>query len=110
MDADSPPINYQLADLLLENQDFGEAAKQYERTAYNYPPHAQSAAAGYAAVYSYRQQMKGANGEQLDAVKRNTIVSSIKFADSFPDHAQAPRVLGLAGADAGCECAGRRRR
>ena len=36
-DADSPPINYQLADLLLENKDFGEAAKQYERTAYEYP-------------------------------------------------------------------------
>ncbi len=36
-DADSPPINYQLADLLLENKDFGEAAKQYERTAYGYP-------------------------------------------------------------------------
>ena len=35
-DADSPPINYRLADLLLENKDFGEAAKQYERTAYEY--------------------------------------------------------------------------
>jgi hypothetical protein len=53
-DADSPPINYQLADLLLENKDFGEAAKQYERTAYGYTPHLQSAAAGYAAVYAYR--------------------------------------------------------
>jgi len=30
-DADSPPINYRLADLLLENKDFGEAAKEYER-------------------------------------------------------------------------------
>src|SRR5213080_1542578 len=36
MDADSPSVNYQLADLLLENKDFGEAAKQYERTAYGY--------------------------------------------------------------------------
>jgi tetratricopeptide (TPR) repeat protein len=98
-DADSPPINYQLADLLLENQDFGEAAKQYERTAYNYPTHAQSAPAGYAAVYAYRQQLKGATGEQQDAVKRNTIASSIKFADSFPDHAQAPTVLGAAADD-----------
>ena len=59
-DADSPPINYQLADLLLENKDFGEAAKQYERTAYGYPPHPQSAAAGYAAVYAYREQLKAA--------------------------------------------------
>src|SRR5439155_67399 len=33
-EADSASVNYQLADLLLENKDFGEAAKQYERTAY----------------------------------------------------------------------------
>ena len=39
-DDDSPPINYQLADLFLENKDFGEAARQYERTAYDYAPHA----------------------------------------------------------------------
>src|SRR5213078_1373038 len=30
-EADSASVNYQLADLLLENKDFGEAAKQYER-------------------------------------------------------------------------------
>src|SRR5467141_1884995 len=64
-DADSPPINYRLADLLLENKDFGEAAKQYERTAYGYPPHPQSAAAGYAAVYAYREQLKIVDKEQL---------------------------------------------
>src|SRR5712675_699938 len=35
-DADSPPINYRLADLLFENKDFGGAAKQNEHTAYGY--------------------------------------------------------------------------
>ena len=38
-DSESPPINYQLADLLLENKDFGEAPREYERTAYDYPRH-----------------------------------------------------------------------
>src|SRR5258706_267634 len=33
-EADSASVNYQLAGLLLENKDFDEAAKQYERTAY----------------------------------------------------------------------------
>ena len=91
-DADSPPINYQLADLLLENKDFGEAAKQYERTAYGYAPHPRSAAAGYAAVYAYREQLKVASAlgeEQQDAVKRDTVASSLKFADAFPEHEQA---------------------
>src|SRR4030095_4931115 len=51
---DTPPINYQVADLLLENQDFAEAAREYERTAYDYPVHPKSAAAGVAALLSHR--------------------------------------------------------
>jgi cellulose synthase operon protein C len=98
-DAESPAINYRLADLLFENKDFGEAAKQYERTAYEYPTHSQSAPAGYAAVYAYRQQLKDAGKEQQDAVKRATIASSLKFADTFPDDAQAAPVLGAAADD-----------
>src|SRR5262245_59660417 len=39
MDADSPPINYRLADLLLEQKDFGEAAKRNGAQAYEILPH-----------------------------------------------------------------------
>jgi tetratricopeptide (TPR) repeat protein len=98
-DAESPTINYRLADLLLENHDFGEAAKQYERTAYGYPANPRSAGAGYAAVYAYREQLKAASPAQLDAVKRDTIASSLKFADTFPQHEHAAEVLGAAADD-----------
>jgi len=98
-DAESPTINYRLADLLYENKDFGEAAKQYERTAYGYPANAQSPAAGYAAVYAHREQLKVAGKENLETVKRDTIASSLKFADTFPTHAQAAAVLGAAADD-----------
>jgi tetratricopeptide (TPR) repeat protein len=98
-DGESPTINYRMADLLFENKDFGEAAKQYERTAYGYPTNAQSAAAGYAAVYAYREQLKVVGKENLETVKHDTIASSIKFADTFPTHAQAAAVLGAAADD-----------
>jgi cellulose synthase operon protein C len=98
-DAESPMINYRLADLLFENKDFGEAAKQYERTAYEYPANAQSAAAGYAAVYAYREQLKVVGKEGQEAVKHDTVASSLKFADTFPTHAQAAAVLGAAADD-----------
>jgi len=98
-DADTPPINYRLADLLLEHEDFGEAAKQYERTAYDYPAHDQSAAAGYAAVYAHREQLKAAPEERKDDVKRETVASSIRFADAFPDHEAAAPILGAAADD-----------
>jgi tetratricopeptide (TPR) repeat protein len=98
-DAESPAINYQLADLLLEHKDFGEAAKQYERTAYAYPTHAKSAAAGYAAIYAYREQLKTLGEDQREPVKRETVASSIRFADTFPQHEQAASVLGAAADD-----------
>ena len=97
--ADAPAINYRMADLLLENKDFGEAAKQYARTAYDYQAHPQAAAAGYAAVYAYREQLKVVAEDQRDTVKRDTVACSIKFADAFPDHVSAPAILGAAADD-----------
>ncbi len=98
-DAESPAINYQLAGLILENKDFGEAAKEYERTAYGYPAHEKSAAAGYAAVYAYREQLKVTGEGARDAVRRDTVASSIRFADAFPDHEHAAAILGAAADD-----------
>jgi len=98
-EADSASVNYQLAGLLLENKDFGEAAKQYARTAYGYASHPQSAAAGYAAIYAYREQLKVADKKQQDAVKHDTVASSLKFADTFPQDEHAAAILGAAADD-----------
>jgi tetratricopeptide (TPR) repeat protein len=98
-DEDAPSINYRFADLLLEHEDFGEAAAQYERTAYEYSLHPQASAAGYAAVYAYREQLNAAVEEQRDVVRRNAIASSLRFADTFPEHEQAAPVLGAAADD-----------
>jgi tetratricopeptide (TPR) repeat protein len=98
-DAESPSINYQVADLLLENQDYGEAAREYERTAYDYPLHERASAAGYAAVYAHREHLKMADEALRTDVKRATVASSLKFADTFPEHEQAPVVLGAAAQD-----------
>jgi tetratricopeptide (TPR) repeat protein len=98
-DAETPPINYQLADLLLENQDYGEAAREYERTAYAYPTHPRAAAAGYAAIYAHRQNLKQTPAEVQRPVRENTIASSLRFADTFPEHEQAATVLGAAADD-----------
>ncbi len=96
---ESPGINYQLADLLLENEDFGDAAREYERTAYDYPEHEQAAAAGYAAVYSHRAELEVVTGARTLDVKKAAVESSLRFADTFPEHEQAPAVLGAAADD-----------
>ena len=98
-DAESPPINYQLADLLLEGKNYGEAAREYERTAYDYPPHEKASAAGYAAIFAHRENLKVAGEEQQPTIKRDAVASSLKFADAFPQHEHAPTVLGAAADD-----------
>ena len=98
-DEQSANVNYQLADLLLENEDFGEAALEYERTAYEYLAHDQASAAGYAAVFAHRQHLEQATGARQLEVKKATVSSSLRFADTFADHEQAPVVLGAAADD-----------
>jgi tetratricopeptide (TPR) repeat protein len=98
-DTESPGINYQLADLLLENKDFGGAAREYERTAYSYAAHDRASAAGYAAVFAHREQLKGAAQEEQTDLKRATVESSLRFADTFPEHEQAAIVLSAAAQD-----------
>ena len=98
-DPESPVINYQLADLLLENRLFGEAAVEFEKTAYDYPSHEKSSQAGFAAVAAYREQLAAAAPEDEDAVKREVVRSSLTFADTFPEHEKAAIVLGAAADD-----------
>ena len=98
-DEDSPAINYQLADLLLENKSFDEAAVEYEKTAYGYPSHDKSSQAGYAAVYAYREQLGAAAPDSQDRIKREVVRSSLLFADTFPKHEKAALVLGAAADD-----------
>ncbi len=98
-DLEAPQINYQLADLMRENRDFAGAAREYERTAYDYPPHAKAAAAGYAAIYAHRENLKMVSAEARDAARRDTVNSSLRFADTFPQHEHAAVVLGAAAED-----------
>lgn len=98
-DTDTPPIHYQLADLLLENEDYLAAAREYEYTAYEYEPHEKDSAAGYAAVFAYREELKRAEGARFEDVREATVLSSLRFADTYQGHEQAPPVLGAAADD-----------
>jgi TolA-binding protein len=98
-DTESPGMNYLLADLYLENQDFDLAAIEYERTAYEYPRHDKSKEAGYAAVYAYRKHMDNVPPEDKDQGKRVVVASSLRFADAYPEHEKAAVVLGAAADD-----------
>jgi TolA-binding protein len=98
-DPETPSLHYRLADLILEHEDFAAAAIEYERTAYDYPAHAQAAAAGYAAIYAHRQRQERESGEERSSARRDAVQSTLRFVDAFPAHEHAAAVLGAAADD-----------
>ena len=61
---------YLLAELLFDAGRFADATQEYERTAYEYPTHAKSAAAGYAALVAYQKHEPTLNGAARTAWHR----------------------------------------
>ena len=49
-----------------------------------------------AAVFAYREQLREAKAEEKDPVKREAVRSSLKFAETFPEHEKAAVVMGAA--------------
>jgi cellulose synthase operon protein C len=92
-DSEAPATRYLLAEVLFESGRFAEAAREYERTAYDYPLHAKSAAAGYAALVAYDKHEPTITGESKVQWHRQGIESSLMFATSFPEHAESARVM-----------------
>jgi len=92
-------MRYQLAELLLENNQYEQAASLFESIAYDFPLHDRSAAAGYTAVYALREYLSKLTQDEGDVHKRNVIRSSLKFSETFPKHEKASLVLGAAADD-----------
>jgi cellulose synthase operon protein C len=96
---DSAATNYLLADALFESHQYGEAATEYEHTAYGYPKDAKSAAAGYAAMVAYQKGEAGLTGDAGSTWHSRAIDADIKFAQTFPEHPESSGVLTRAATD-----------
>ncbi len=95
-ETESPAINHQMAELLLENKTYDLAAVEFERTAYDYPSHGKAAEAGYAAVYAHRHHLAAASVPNKEKIKSEVIRSSLKFAETFFNHEKAALVMSAA--------------
>jgi tetratricopeptide (TPR) repeat protein len=92
-DADSAQTNYLLAEALFEGHEYGEAATEYEHTAYGYPKNDKSATAAYAALVSYQKGEEGLTGAEKEAWHKRSTDSGVKFAQTFPEHPDSAGVL-----------------
>jgi len=88
-DPDSAHTNFLLAEVLFESGDHRAAVVEYERTAYDYPLHAESAEAGYAALVTYDAIDATLADASREPWQRLQINSALRFANAYPAHAQA---------------------
>jgi len=98
-DSNAPNTRYLLAELLFDAGKYAEATQEYEYTAYNYPAHAKSATAGYAALVAYQKLEPSLTGDAKNTWHRKFIDSAVMYATSFPNEPQAAQVLTKAAED-----------
>jgi TolA-binding protein len=85
----APYMNFLYAELLTSAGNHGDAAAQYERTAYSYGAHEKAAEAGYAALLAYQKHEKALSGQAGAEWRMAGLKSALRFSDQFPDHRQA---------------------
>ena len=99
-DPEAPPIHYQLADLVMENKDFAGAAAGIRAHGVRLPDARESVGRRLCGdlrpprIPEGRERRREGSG-----AARYTVESSLKFADTFPEHENAPAVLVAAAQD-----------
>ncbi len=88
-----PEINFLLAEAHFQSGAFERAAQEFERSAWDYPAHERSAEAGYAAVLARQTLAEQANAQQRPQRVRESVGTSMRFADSFAKHPEQPKVM-----------------
>jgi len=90
---DSAATNFLLAEIYFESEDFRQATREYERTAYDYPRHEKSAESAYAAILAYREHEQLLDDAEKAAWHQQYLDSGLRFANAYPEHPESAAVL-----------------
>ncbi len=83
-DPAAPRMNFLMAEILFDASQFPQAIDEYQKTAYNYPKHGDSAEAGYAALVAYDAMFKSTKASDVEALRRKRAKSAVRFTTNFP--------------------------
>ncbi len=92
-DRDAHQINFLLAESLFDARQYASAIEEYEKTAYHYPTHKNSAEAGYAALLSYDALFQQSKSHRTKTFQQQRTGSALKFSQAFPADPRMPAVL-----------------
>ena len=84
-DENAPRMNFLLAETLYDSGDFPGAIDEYQKTAYEYDTHEDSAEAGYAALVAFDALFKTTNASEIPALRRKRTKSAVRFTTNNPD-------------------------
>jgi len=91
--AEKQEANFLYAELLFEAGKFEAAAKEFEKTAYQYIRFGKDAEAGYASLLAYTEREKQLTGKEKETWSRMAVGSAMRFGKTFPDDSRAASVL-----------------
>lgn len=95
-DESAPVMNMLLGETLFAARDFLPAIEEFERTAYDYPPHADAEKAAYLALLAHQEYLATipADDPTRPGVIAKRISSSLRFAKAYPANEHTPQILG----------------
>jgi TolA-binding protein len=109
-DTKTANMNFLKAEALYDGRYYVQAATEYVKTAYEYPTHAKSAEAGYAALLSYNAVQKfqpkiflalvdapsalvSAQATKQHTMQDISILSALRFVEQFPNDKRVVSVM-----------------
>lgn len=86
-------VNFLLAEAHQDAEQYRNAILQFEKTAYEYPQHNKQQEAAYAAILLYPAVQKNLRDDEKKQWQQKQIISSLKFADYFPNNKYTTSIL-----------------
>lgn len=86
-------MNFMLAECLHDAGRYQAAIAEYERSAYQYAIHNNSAEAGYAALLTYKQVLAASPDNEHRQWHHRAIASALRFGRQFPEDSRVDSVL-----------------
>lgn len=92
-DRHAPRMQFLYAEMLFDAGAYGDAAREYERVAYEMPNHEQRIESGYAAILAYRAQAQMSEGPARAMWFGRAAASGQRFAQFYASDPRVPAVL-----------------
>jgi TolA-binding protein len=91
-DPGAPKMNFLLAEILHDAGQYAQAIDEFQKTAYDYEKHEDSAEAGYAALVAFDALFKASAASTTQVLREQRLQSAVRFTTHFGDDSRVQTV------------------